>query len=359
MKRLSVVTLVLLLAFNLLACTPQSETPAETTAAQTEAATTEAGSSSAPAKADVGNQNNYPLEIRNYNSQQQYLYETFEKAPERVVVKNRETLEILLELGLGDRVVLTEKVDPEKILPKYREEYKKLKTVDDIYTAKEQMLAAEPDLVIGWYSAFMKEDRGTTEFWHERGVNTFIQRNTGGELTRQMDNVYYDILDLGKIFNCRDKAEALVLKMQGEVHDITEKIVAVNKAKFDTYDSKPGLAVIEVADGEYRLYGQKALAHDMMVALGIKDVTSGYGYGYNDEHLIQRDPDVLLVVFFSSQSEQEVIDKVYNNPALANLKAVKNKRVHGIILDEMYGGGMRTIEGYKTMAKAVYPEIFE
>ncbi len=42
MKKLSVVLLALLLAFNMLACTPQSETPAETTAAQTEAKTTEA-----------------------------------------------------------------------------------------------------------------------------------------------------------------------------------------------------------------------------------------------------------------------------------------------------------------------------
>lgn len=300
---------------------------------------------------------NYPITIRNYTSDRKYLEQEFKAPPERVIVKNRATLEILLELGLEDKIVLAPKST--SIMPKYQAQYDKLNTIDDIYTAKEQMLASEPDLVIGWYSGFMKEDRGTTEFWNEKGVNTFIQRNTGAELTRQMDNVYWDIIDLGKIFDCQEKAYELVQSMQAEVHDLAFKIEEHNKAKFETYDQMPGVAVIEVADGEYRLYGQKALAHDMLVSLRLKDVTNGYGYGYTDEHLIQRDPDVLLVVYFSSQSEEEVVNKIYNNPALGKLKAVVNKRVYGIELDNMYGGGMQTVEGYYTMAKSVYPDLFK
>lgn len=115
-------------------------------------------------------------------------------------------------------------------------------------------------------------------------------------MTRNVDNIYWDILDIGKIFNCEERAEKLVAELKAEHHRLSLEISNYNKTSFDTYKSKPGVVVIEVAkEGEYRLYGQKALAHDMLVKLGIKDVTNGYGY--SDEHLIERNPDVLLVHF--------------------------------------------------------------
>ena len=299
----------------------------------------------------------YPVTVRNYTYDQAYSDITLKAHPQRVVVTNTTTLEIMLELGLGEFIVLCD--ETKSILPKYQEAYEKLKHVEDTYN-RENILMAQPDFIIGWSSVFNPDKIGPTSYWRERDVNTFIQRNTGGEVTRNVDNIYWDILDIGKLFNCEERAEKLVMDLKAEQHELAFAISKYNKKHFDTYESKTGVAVIEIADeGEYRFYGQKALAHDMLIKLGIKDVTEGYGYGYSDEHLIEINPDALVVVYFSSQSAEEVTQKIYDNKVLSNISAVKNGQVYGIPLGQMYGGGMSTPEGFRTFAKAAYPDLFE
>ena len=54
---------------------------------------------------------------------------------------------------------------------------------------------------------------------------------------------------------------------------------------------------------------------------------------------------------------QGEVDKVLENPALASLDAVKNKRVNSIALGEMYSSGIRTIDGINTFANGLYPQL--
>lgn len=300
---------------------------------------------------------NYPVSIKNFDSQQNYMEETFDRAPERVAVPNATTAEILLELGLKDKIIA---VPESEVMDKYKSDYDAIPKLPEKYNV-EAVLETGPDFITGWYSFFNDEGTEDTSYWNEKGVKTFIQRNTGGQYTRDINNVYWDILDYGKIFHVEDEAEALVQEMQEKVHDLGLKISKHNAKAYKTYEEKPGVMVIEIAkDGEYRLYGQKALAHTMLLSLDIKDVTNGYGYGYRDEHLIERNPDVLFVVYFeNSQTPEENVDAIYNNPGLQNIEAVKNKRVYPIPLGQMYGGGMRTIAGFETFAKNTYPELFD
>ncbi|MBP3683883.1 MAG: iron ABC transporter substrate-binding protein, partial [Oscillospiraceae bacterium] len=48
---------------------------------------------------------------------------------------------------------------------------------------------------------------------------------------------------------------------------------------------------------------------------------------------------------------------IQGDPALASLSAVQNGRVHLIMLGDMYAAGPRTIDGIKTFAAGMYPEL--
>lgn len=355
MKKQKLFLLLMLFSILLVSCkektNPSSPTSTEETTEVEQVAEENSESESNSSK------NHYPLSIYNFDSDRNIVEQKFEETPKRVVVTNGSTAEILLELGLKDHIVA---VPETYVMEKYEEEYNTFQKLPNKYNL-ESVLAQGPDFVTGWYSFFQSEDTENVDYWNEKGVRTFIQRNTGGEVTRDINYLFWDILDYGKIFNVEEKANEIVLDMQHKIHDLSLKIENYNQEKFKTYDEKPGVMVIEVAkDGEYRLYGPKALAHTMLVALNIKDVTDGYGYGYRDEHLIERNPDVLFVVYFeNSQTPEENVEKIYNNPGLQNIEAVKNKKVFPIPLGQMYGGGMRTISGFENFAHNTYPELFQ
>ncbi len=69
-------------------------------------------------------------------------------------------------------------------------------------------------------------------------------------------------------------------------------------------------------------------------------------------------PDVIFVVNAKGLlANDAAIEKVYNNKAFKNIRAVKNKRVYPIPLIFMYASGTRTMDGIKTFRDGLYPEM--
>ena len=85
-----------------------------------------------------------------------------------------------------------------------------------------------------------------------------------------------------------------------------------------------------------------------------------YSVNTSEEDLVKLNPDSIFVVYMDRSDEtvaQGEVDKVLENPALASLDAVKNKRVNSIALGEMYSSGIRTIDGINTFANGLYPQL--
>ena len=53
----------------------------------------------------------------------------------------------------------------------------------------------------------------------------------------------------------------------------------------------------------------------------------------------------------------EQLSLIQDDPALQSLQAVKNGKVHLIMLGDMYASGPRTLDGLKTLAHGMYPEL--
>lgn len=165
------------------------------------------------------NREKYPLAVEILNSHGEKERQVFYSPPKRVAAVWQNSIETLLALGVGDRIIAGMGVPDRKYI---REEYqagyeaipyKSLENLDP-----ETIMMMRPDFIAGWSSTFTDKVLRSTEFWNERGVHTYISQNSApANRNRTIENEYDDILNLGKIFDREEKAESLVKEMKDEI----------------------------------------------------------------------------------------------------------------------------------------------
>ncbi len=120
----------------------------------------------------------YPLTITNYDQQENLVSYTYEKAPEKVVLTHPSATELLLELGLKDRILST--VPPYgPPLARLADQYKELTIMNTPYApSQEELLEMQPHMIIGWVHQFSSHVIGDVSAWNRRGIATFIMPST-------------------------------------------------------------------------------------------------------------------------------------------------------------------------------------
>lgn len=292
------------------------------------------------------NDSHYPVTITTYNYLKEPVEITFDKAPERVVAIYQNSIETLLALGLEDKIVAAAGLDHD-VKDEYKDAFSKVNYLEDFTPSKETIIMEKPDFILSWYSIFDDKRLGDIDYWNENGVNTYMSLNSGVVSERTIENEINDILNLGKIFNVEEKAQALVDEITSTVSEVSSKV---------SNEEKQSAMVIEFYDDEIYTYGSKTLAGDMVTKLGA-ELLNPEGGNIGAEDLIKLNPDCIFVSYMDRGNENvpvEEINKILENPAFASLSAVKNKRVYSIPLGDMYSSGIRTIDGINTFANELY-----
>lgn len=293
----------------------------------------------------------YPLTISNFNYEKEAVEETFEKAPEKVITFWNNSVETMLALGLGDRVISAVGVDESSILPELQDEFDKMVagkeynafTDSNAAMSKEYAIMLEPDFILGWKSTFSDKTIGDVDYWQENGVNTYIALNSNDiSEYRTVENEYTDILTLGEIFDVQDKAEEIVSEIRDEVARVTEAVAGQEKQK---------VVVVEFMKDSIWNYDKTMLVGDMVAQMGgeLMDLPSDIGA----EDLLNADPDVLFII-----GDDEKVADFMANEAYGSLSAVQNERVFPLDLSDVYTSGIRTIRGLNAIGKALYPDLY-
>lgn len=88
----------------------------------------------------------------------------------------------------------------------YPEEIKKVKIINRYHPDAETVVAANPDLIIGWKSTFTSVLKKSTAWWNERGIRTYVV-STSNHLhakgSIEDECCYLD--DMGQIFDVCEK----------------------------------------------------------------------------------------------------------------------------------------------------------
>ena len=204
--------------------------------------------------------------------------------------------------------------------------------------------ALKPDIVI------VEDDDGTTDLvrpLREAGIKVALLRapKTVKEVEDQTRNV-------GQLLGRADKAESLITTMMNYIRD-TESL---RFARRD--DPKKTVAVYN----ENGLYGAPdTMIQDMLKYVNVENAATKAGvkwsYMGKKDDLIKVDPDVIIVptdVKAAGFNRDAVLNSYYNDPALKNVKAIKNKKVVIISNESMMVKTYHIGRGIYNMAQFVY-----
>ena len=279
--------------------------------------------------------------------------ETRSKPSEKVIAVYQGSIETMLALGLEDRLVATAGLDNE-VPDDLKEAFSKTNYLDEFTPSLETVTMLEPDMILSWSSLFSDKNLGNVTNWIDKGCNTYYNSNTrpGGE--RTLENEYTDILNLGKIFDVQDKAEAIVDDIKAVIDNTLEATKDV--------EEKPTVMVLEPLGEDITNYGASSLGGDMVTKLGAT-LANPDASTVGKEDIIAANPDVIFVVYmpYAGDDPQSVLESqmavIQDDEALQSLDAVKNGRVYPIMLSEMYASATRTQDGVETFAKGLYPDV--
>ena len=165
----------------------------------------------------------YPLTVKTYDAKGNEVEQVFDKAPEKVITNNLSTTEILLELGLKDKIVGM--LNPDNaVTDKYKDAIATIPQIGDKKTvSQETVLSYEPDAVVGRNMMFSEKSLGTVSTWNENKIPVYTQKASLSTIQQDLGNIVEDVKNLGMIFNVQDKANEYAAQLQ-------TKIDAVKKA---------------------------------------------------------------------------------------------------------------------------------
>ena len=294
-----------------------------------------------------------PVTVENIDEKGAPRSEVYDAPPERVVAVWQNSIETLLALGVGDRIIAGMGVpDARYIRPEYRAAYEAIPYTSLENLDVETILMMQPDLIVGWSSTFSPKVLRGTAFWAGRGVHTYIAPSSArGNRNKTIAQECQDIRNLGRIFGREERAAEIVAEMQNEIAYVAEKTAHMER--------RPRALVIELLGKEIRSYGANTLAGDMLRALGAEHLAAE-GQSLSMEELITLAPDAIFVVVIEDDygNEDAILARLYENPALQDLMCVQQRRIYPIPLYAVYSAGTRTYDGITIFAHGLYPQIY-
>jgi iron complex transport system substrate-binding protein len=284
------------------------------------------------------------------------LEQTFERPPERAVTMNQHVTEVLLALGLEERMVGTAYLDDE-ILPELREAYERVPVLAEQYPSREVVLGTDTDFVFGGFeSAFGPEAAGSREELHELGIGTYLMTeycpDAAGEEKASFEQVYQDILTVGRIFGVEERAEEIVDEMESTVEE-TQRLVG-------DVEDPVRIAYIDGVDPAPFVAGGSGLADEVMRLAGAENVYSDLPDRFAEsswEEFVRREPEVVIIGHCCGDDPEDVRRGLVSNPALSELEAVREERFVPMGLSELVAG-VRNAQAVRKLAGELYPEEF-
>lgn len=288
-----------------------------------------------------------------YNSSSPIEKRVMDEVPKRVIAVWQNSIETLIALGEGDRIVAAIGVPSDKyIRPEYRAVYNAIPYKSAQLLDLETALMMKADVIVGWHSTFMNKTLQPIEFWHKRGVRTYVAKssNTMIDESQKIESEYAYIRDLGAIFHKEEVAESLINSMETM---ITHTIEQTQNQPI------PTVVFIELEGKLLRLYGKHTLAGDIGTRLHGEVVDTGSHF-ISMEDLVTIDPDVIfLIVSDSSYSEADALMAyIKNQSGLQRLKAIRENRMYFLPLLAVYSPGIRLADGITIISHGLYPAVY-
>ena len=276
---------------------------------------------------------------------------SFDSSPQRAISNDVNLTEMMLVLGLSDKMVGYTGISGWKTLDEeMRLGVKQLPELSPKYPTKEVLVGADADFFFaGWNYGMKVGGEVTPETLKPFGINVYeLTESCIHIMTKKkvsMDDMYNDLLNLGLIFQIENRAKKLVDAYRSDLKKFTQKLESIPTKKVFVYDS-----------GEDTPFtaGRYAMPTALIEAAGGINIMDDFQKSWGTvtwEEVIDRNPEVVVIVNYGKVTAEQKRKFMMSNPAFANIDAVKNDRFVTLEYVEATPGP-RNIKAIKKLAKA-------
>ena len=276
---------------------------------------------------------------------------SFDSPPQRAISNDVNLTEMMLVLGLSDKMVGYTGISGWKTLDEeMRLGVKQLPELSPKYPTKEVLVGADADFFFaGWNYGMKVGGEVTPETLKPFGINVYeLTESCIHIMTKKkvsMDDMYNDLLNLGLIFQIENRAKKLVDAYRSDLNNFTQKLEPIAAKKVFVYDS-----------GEDTPFtaGRYAMPTALIEAAGGINIMDDFQKSWGTvtwEEVIDRNPEIVVIVNYGKVTAEQKRKFMMSNPAFANIDAVKNDRFVTLEYVEATPGP-RNIKAIKKLAKA-------
>ena len=276
---------------------------------------------------------------------------TFDTPPTKAISNDVNLTEMMLVLGLSDRMVGYTGISGwNKLDPEMREGVKELPELSEKYPSKEVLVGADADFFFaGWNYGMKVGGEVTPETLEPFGIKVYELTESCTHIMKKdkasIEDMYNDLLNLGRIFGEEERAANIVQEYRTELLEETKGLDVSSPVRVFVYDS-----------GEDTPFtaGLYAMPTALIEAAGGTNIMNDFQKSWGTvtwEAVIDRNPEVIVIVNYGSVTAAQKRDFMLSNPAFASIDAVKNDRFVTLEYVEATPGP-RNINAVKTLITA-------
>lgn len=314
----------------------------------------------------------YPVGITNCHYQQWY-----DKAPERVAVASSGALEIMLAMGLADRVVSSAWV--KEVWEPLMDDFGKFKHYDK-YPSAQELMDSNPDMIYATYSSAFEDpadparlvDKDRLNYTEALGLkkpcNVLIESNSYGDNKTycrdeihdagistylassycefaehrpeevSVDALYQEVWDIAIIFDAIDNARDLVVGIENHFSQAlaisqvpgkaNEAVEPIRVLWLDMFQSKSqpdeNRPFIGACCGGPQIVLDKAGAVNVFADAGLEDRRVWDRIEWDD--IVASDPDLIVLIELSTEGAAEKLFNICSDPVLREMRAVQERQ---------------------------------
>ncbi|MCU0071832.1 ABC transporter substrate-binding protein [Pseudomonas koreensis] len=291
----------------------------------------------------------YPLTIQSCNREV-----TFKEAPKHAVSHDINMTQMMLALGLKSKMAGYSGVSGWKsVTPEMQSLLDGLPELAAKYPSVETLLNANVDFFFaGWDYGMRVGGDLTPQTLQPLGINVYELTESCAFVMKRpaatLDDTYNDLRNLGKIFDVQGRANALIADMQSQVAEVRKDLPA-EKPRVFLYDSGEDRAMTS---------GRLGMPQALIDAAGGRNVLDDVEASWtrvNWETVVERNPQVIVIVDYSEITAEQKIEFLLKNKALQSVDAIRNQRF--IVIPYVQATpGIDNVLAVETLAKGFHGE---
>lgn len=289
----------------------------------------------------------YPLTVTSCERQV-----TFDKAPTHAVSHDINMTQMMLALGLRPSLVGYSGISGWKTLPDdMADQLKGLPELASKYPSVETLLNANVDFFFaGWNYGMHVGGELTPQTLAPLGIKVYELTESCAFVMKRpaasLEDTYNDLRNLGRIFDVQDRASQLIAQMQARLTKVTETLPA-HRPRVFLYDSGEDRAMTS---------GRLAMPQALISAAGGRNILDDLDASWtrvNWESVVERNPEVIVIVDYGEITAEQKQQFLLNQPALQSVDAIRNQRF--VVIPYVAATpGIDNIDAIETLAAAFH-----